>query len=74
MNTKTFNAMTDALRISLRHYPHCRVASCDCHSKNQNEWLRHCYCPCHFTDMDETYGEDNWNLTDFGNEADKERS
>lgn len=46
MDEQTFNAITGGLIWSIKRYPHCKIANCDCDSKN-GERKNKCMCLCH---------------------------
>jgi hypothetical protein len=56
--------MAGALMLSARRYPNCPIANCDCHHKDQDEWVKGCYCLCHFAQMDRKFGKGAWGLGD----------
>ena len=57
------SVMAGLARAAAR-YPGCRIANCDCNSKN-GKWSKGCWCMCHFRAMDEKYGKDKWDLNAF---------
>jgi len=64
----TFIQAISTLRQAARRHPNCRIANCDCDSKH-GQWRQGCHCMCHFKAMDAKYGQDRWDLYDFGREA-----
>lgn len=62
-------AMRRSIAAAAARYPHCRVANCDCKSRDEDEWKRDCWCLCHFQYMNTKYGRDMWRLTDFEREC-----
>ena len=70
MDQKTFVEMSNALHRSLKRFPNCRIANCDCNSE-EGEWKKNCHCMCHFSNMDEKYGKDKWTLKQFSEEAER---
>lgn len=68
MNLEALQRTTEETQKAMEIYPDCRIANCDCDSKN-GKWDQNCLCSCHFFKMDEKYGKGNWSLADFGKEA-----
>ena len=52
------------LEESVRLYPNCRIAACEC-NENGDEWVAGCTCFGHFFSMDDTFGKEGWNLDDW---------
>lgn len=48
MNEEEFRNMENALRSSMRRFPNCKIANCDCDSK-QEERIGDYMCLCHIT-------------------------
>lgn len=63
MDDETYNKMEAGLRASMRKYPKCRVASCEC-DDSAGEWKVGCNCPGHWQAMDTEFGEGGWSLGD----------
>jgi hypothetical protein len=49
--------MISVMSESIKRYPKCRVANCDCDSKN-DKWENGCSCLCHLDWVRKHYGED----------------
>jgi hypothetical protein len=63
----THAEMETAIKKSMKRYPNCRIASCDCDSKH-GEWKQGCHCLCHMLQMNERYGKGNWSMDDYERE------
>jgi hypothetical protein len=70
MDEKKFQEMETALKNSMRRFPNCRIANCECYSK-QGGWNKGCMCACHFFKMDKLYGKGKWKLSDMSTESKK---
>lgn len=57
-----------ALAKAKQKYPNCTIANCTCDSKH-GKWLPGCHCLCHFKQMNEIHGHDNWTLQHFNQQA-----
>lgn len=53
------------LRESMRRFPKCRVASCECND-GTGEWTLGCSCPGHWRALDDAFGAGGgaWSLAD----------
>ena len=55
----------NGLRESMRQFPKCRVASCEC-DDSVDEWKLGCNCPGHWQTLSEAFGDGkgDWSLAD----------
>lgn len=70
MTREELETMSHNLRLAIRRFPNCRIANCECDSKN-GEWKPGCLCMCHWFKMDELHGERKWTLDMFYKQAKK---
>ena len=70
MNEDEYIKMRNSIRKAAEMYPNCYIANCDC-NEYEGEWKKVCHCMGHFKMMDKLFGENNWNLNDFSDVADK---
>lgn len=55
MGDKDFEAISAGLRASMRRFPACTVASCDC-DEFEGEWKPGCSCPGHWDVLNKAFG------------------
>lgn len=70
MTTEEFLKIQKALGNSIQRFPNCRIANCECNSKN-DEWKKDCNCMCHLLYMDKKFGKDKWKFSDVSKIAKK---
>ena len=67
MDEETYQLIKRNLAASIRAFPNCRVASCECNSR-AGEWQVDCTCPCHWYQM--PGGMDGeWTLAEVAEQA-----
>jgi hypothetical protein len=71
MSDAEYIAMLNGIKRAHQRHPNCKIAACDCNSKEEKEWKPGCHCMCHFFDMDRLLGKDKWSLTEFNEQAEK---
>ena len=68
MNPEEFSSTRRAILESIRRFPNCTIANCECDSRH-GEWKDKCNCMCHFRQMDEVFGKGQWALKDFNKKS-----
>ena len=65
MNDDDVSKILGGLQESMRRFPKCRVASCEC-DDTTGEWKPGCNCPGHWRALEDAFGvsDDAWNLAD----------
>lgn len=68
MTNEEFLKMRESLMGSIRRFPDCPIANCECAHKSAGEWRKGCYCLCHMRQMDAGVGS-GWTLDDLARSA-----
>lgn len=65
MEDKEFAAISAGLRESIRRFPKCRVASCECNEYG-GEWQPGCFCTGHWFALNDEFGsgKGDWSFAD----------
>ena len=65
MEDKDYEDISAGLRASMRRFPGCRVASCNC-DEFHGEWLPGCSCPGHWDELNKAFGGvvGDWSFAD----------
>ena len=65
MEDEEFERISAGLRESIRRFPNCTVASCDCNEFG-GEWKPGCSCPGHWEALNKAFGGvvGDWSFAD----------
>lgn len=65
MDDKAYLEITAGLRESIRRFPYCKVASCECDGR-KGEWVPGCFCTCHWFALNDAFGsgKGEWSFAD----------